>query len=320
MTRWFRYLTVAADLPLAMAVLAIPLAGIGKWSSHVERLTHFRLYWLAVLASLLIFHALRKDWWRSAIAIALLAWGAVLPIRYAVAEIGPPTAVNESPGFRLRVVTANLRAGNCDRTSFRDWIGASQADIVFFSEFTPDWDHDLGECRDRFPHQIRYPRPGASGVALLSRHPLGEPDASGISSGEDHPWIDTTVTVGGIAVRVVGMHPRTPRRGERFTSRNDQLRHAGAIAANEPGPLIVLGDLNCTPYSPWFRVLTFGGLKDTAMGRSLEATWSDGVFWLPIDHILVSQHWRVISRDVAEDSMGSDHYPVTTELETVQTR
>ena len=76
-----------------------------------------------------------------------------------------------------------------------------------------------------------------------------------------------------------------------------------------------MGDLNCTPFSPWFdRLLTRGLLRDSAVGLSLKPTWSSGPWWLPLDHILLGGKWEVRERRVYEDRLGSDHFPVMATL------
>ena len=113
-------------------------------------------------------------------------------------------------------------------------------------------------------------------------------------------------------------HPRTPRGGHRFVERNLQLERAAefSAAAALRGELVVLmGDLNCTPFSPWFdRLLTRGLLRDSAVGLSLKPTWSSGPWWLPLDHILLGGKWEVRERRVYEDRLGSDHFPVMATL------
>lgn len=75
--------------------------------------------------------------------------------------------------------------------------------------------------------------------------------------------------------------------------------------------MVLLGDLNCTPFSPWFgRLLRDGQLRDTGKGFGLPSTWSRHGIGLPIDHILAGGAWQVIDRRVHPDRMGSDHHPV----------
>ena len=79
---------------------------------------------------------------------------------------------------------------------------------------------------------------------------------------------------------------------------------------------MVVGDLNCTPWSPHFRrLLRDAGLRDVARGRGLEPTWypTSLPLGIPIDHVLVSDEIGVANRELGSD-LGSDHRPVRVEI------
>jgi endonuclease/exonuclease/phosphatase (EEP) superfamily protein YafD len=79
---------------------------------------------------------------------------------------------------------------------------------------------------------------------------------------------------------------------------------------------VLLGDFNCTPWSPVFRdLVTTAGLRSTAMGVGLSPTWFSR--WLPlgltVDHILVGTAINAQGHEVGRD-VGSDHFPVVADL------
>ena len=77
-------------------------------------------------------------------------------------------------------------------------------------------------------------------------------------------------------------------------------------------PVLLLGDLNATPWShPFKRLLQETGLIDGSRGMGYQPTWPAGVLPLliPIDHCLHSQELRVVHKEVGP-MVGSDHYPV----------
>ena len=85
------------------------------------------------------------------------------------------------------------------------------------------------------------------------------------------------------------------------------------------GPRTILaGDLNCTPWSYWFRrLLRESQLSNSAHGRGLNITWTPlriAVCGLPIDHVLVGSEIRV-SRRFVGPYLGSDHRPVVVDFE-----
>jgi endonuclease/exonuclease/phosphatase (EEP) superfamily protein YafD len=99
--------------------------------------------------------------------------------------------------------------------------------------------------------------------------------------------------------------------------RNEQLealaRHARATTSL---PLVVVGDLNVSPFSPQFRhLLEEGRLRSAADGFGWQPTWPS--FLLPagiqIDHALVSPAVTVkaFSRGPFD---GSDHRPIVVDV------
>jgi endonuclease/exonuclease/phosphatase family metal-dependent hydrolase len=88
------------------------------------------------------------------------------------------------------------------------------------------------------------------------------------------------------------------------------------LARESTLPVVMLGDLNLTPYAPPFdRLLRDGRLHDAMRGRGWQPTWRAG-FWplaLRIDHVLVSPGLCVEEATVGP-AVGSDHRPVLARL------
>ena len=86
-----------------------------------------------------------------------------------------------------------------------------------------------------------------------------------------------------------------------------QLERVGEIAEGCDGPVVVVGDLNITPFSPSFRRLCDAGrLRDARVGHGIQPSWPAGRWMLsiPIDHGLVSEHWRGVV------SIGPDKFVI----------
>ena len=58
------------------------------------------------------------------------------------------------------------------------------------------------------------------------------------------------------------------------------------------------------------------GLRNARKGYGIQPTWPNAsrLIGIPIDHILVSAQWDVLSFKVGEN-IGSDHFPVIVELQ-----
>lgn len=119
----------------------------------------------------------------------------------------------------------------------------------------------------------------------------------------------------GKPLTLVVTHPLPPLAG--FVVRNLQLAHI-AKARQEWGPdVIVSGDLNISSWSPYFQDLVReSGLRDSQLGFGVQPSWPAGllpVMRIPIDHVLVSENFVVLKRELGPD-IGSDHLPVYVEL------
>ncbi|MDB6135386.1 MAG: hypothetical protein JWM59_3629 [Verrucomicrobiales bacterium] len=53
-----------------------------------------------------------------------------------------------------------------------------------------------------------------------------------------------------------------------------------------------------------------GRLLDSGQGFGLPPKWRSGIWFLPIDHLLISRHWRTLDRCVHTGDLGSDHQPL----------
>ena len=98
--------------------------------------------------------------------------------------------------------------------------------------------------------------------------------------------------------------------------RNQQLTELATRATAVQGPLIVAGDFNTTPYSPYFADwLEAAGVTDSRRGRTLSTSWPTMLRWagIPIDHVAVNEHFAILAHRNLPN-FESDHYGVLVEL------
>lgn len=103
---------------------------------------------------------------------------------------------------------------------------------------------------------------------------------------------------------------------ENWHLRNEQLEEIAEFVRDKPGHVVVLGDLNVTPWSKSFQKFTeSANLRDSRRGFGVNATWPAwlGGLGIPIDHCLVSE--GIVVRNVETgESVGSDHRPLIAEF------
>ena len=80
--------------------------------------------------------------------------------------------------------------------------------------------------------------------------------------------------------------------------------------------MIVAGDFNTTPWSPYFRdLVAAAGLRNAAEGHGYVGTWP-AWFWpalIPIDHVLLKG--PLVATSVRRGpAIGSDHFPIIADV------
>lgn len=294
-------------LGMVLAGVATAGRGLGLLSSHIERLSHFRLWWIGLLLGLMLWFLKRRQRGPAALA-AVLMMAATLPL---IGYWMPKSNAATTSTTPIKFIGWNLLWENPRHADALEWLKSQEADVILLTECTEEWRHDLTDLFERYPHRISSERKGAEGMVLLSRYPLSPPDPDGLSETEPKPWISTIMQSPDGPKRIIGLHPRVPRSGQRFDLRNLQYQKAARIASSPGVPVVVLGDFNCTPFSAWFEwLLDRGKLRDSALGYGIHSTWVSNGIGLPIDHVLISSELEVLDHRVHEDRIGSDHHPV----------
>ena len=159
------------------------------------------------------------------------------------------------------------------------------------------------------------------GMAVFVRDGLRIEEATRFWDSAQVPRLETTVRLaGGATVWVIAVHTLPPvsagyaaERGEQFDALGQRVR----AAEGEGHQVVVIGDLNATPWSAPFRqLIQETGLRDTAVGFGPSGTWPTPAGWLlgiPLDHVLVGPEVTLLARWIGP-SLGSDHRPVAAEL------
>jgi endonuclease/exonuclease/phosphatase (EEP) superfamily protein YafD len=311
--RWLDRLLVLCTA-VAVIVNLLPLAA--RWSWSLELTTHFRVQYLVVTAALLTLVALRRKWVACA---ALIAAGAVsaVPVLPYVGISSPLTS--PMAGSPIKVLTVNVSYLQFNVRRLIELVRESDPDVLIVQELTPHAERVLADFDAAFPHYRKFPADGPTGIGLWSRYELesGETFALGRL-----PAIEARVRSPQGTFTVIGAHLSSPVRPRRAAARNLELRALGVRSAAVSGPLVVAGDFNITPYSPYFTDwLAASGLTDTRRGRTLSPSWPTMLPWfaIPIDHVAVNSGFEIRSH-VRLPNFESDHYGVLAELVLLEQR
>ncbi|MCC6695544.1 MAG: endonuclease/exonuclease/phosphatase family protein [Candidatus Hydrogenedentes bacterium] len=307
---------IARAIVSRYAVLAAVGAFLGGASPLVARAhfllelgTHFMaLYTIAAAVAFVILAVLRA--WRFA-AVALTAL--VLTGGQVAPYFGASATATATVGTRLRVMEVNVLTSNRNHDAFLEMVRAEQPDVIAVLEISAAWVEVLRELSDLYPHKWVEPQEDNFGIGLLSKLPLQD---SEVIDFEGVPAIRAEVEVEGTPVHVFAVHTLPPVNSENAARRNRQLKRLPELVKDVDGSVIVVGDLNATMWSPYFKSLCRdSGLKDVRKGRGIVPSWPTqfAPVMIPIDHGLHSESLAVtgIHRGTA---FGSDHLPLVVDF------
>ncbi|MEV4639869.1 endonuclease/exonuclease/phosphatase family protein [Actinoplanes sp. NPDC049548] len=265
--------------------------------------------WLLVLAvPLTVVAVLRRQRVEAAIAV-VLCLAHVTWLAGAYCTSGP----QEAPGATatVRLLSANLKAGNSAVTSVARKLRDSGADVLSLQEVTPE---HLARLRKAglpgtYPYSVIDALPGFHGSAIFSKLPLTAARAFDV---DGSPMTTATITRGGRTVRIVAVHAVAPLSGTNRTRWRAQLASLRTMLPAENSATVLIGDFNATLDHRSLADLTEAGWRDafTEAGEGFGFTYPNG--WGPVmpmlrlDHAMVSEPLTVLRAETG-DNPGSDH-------------
>ena len=187
--------------------------------------------------------------------------------------------------------------------------------ILVLEEINARWLIDLEGALRAYPHSRVSPREDNFGIGLFSKFLLS--NARVVDIGEARlPSICAEVTIQATTLNVIATHPPPPG-GARYSRwRNSQLNLIPDHVPKDGLPILLLGDLNVSPWSHHFgQLLKKTGLRDSSKGHGVQPTWPAGnpLLSIPIDHCLHSREVTILKRTIGPD-VGSDHYPLIVDI------
>ncbi len=304
-----RRATLAAIL---LACAGTVMGELGRLAMPFEIASNLRIQYLLLLAPAAV---LAIVWGRRKLA-ALAGAAALVNLAYIGAlalDAGPTPAHAAAPVHRALLLNAYYRSRS--PAGVIRLIYEKKPDVVVLVEVTPGLADALRGLADEYPYREAFPRPDAGGLAILSRQPLESVHRYPFGSWKRAVLVART-RIGDRMVTVVGLHPYSSRGLERSRIRGIQFRAVARWLAGRDEPVLLLGDLNITPWSPLFAdFLHASGLHDARRGFGALPTYPVWFppFWLPLDHCLVSRELTIRDLRVGPYA-GSDHLPVVVDF------
>lgn len=287
-----------------------------------------RYLWVADLANFIRPHLLASGIVLFLVGLALprrstKIAGAIALVVAAIPFLFLPAPASSTTGTPINVVAANVYVDNPDPADFLAIPTVASADILVLQEVTPRW-QDALLASGRWAFESSRDLEANTDMKLFSRFPIL--DARTISP-------ESRDTGGRYAVRfellvnertvvVYAVHPQTPRSTRMWRQRAAYLRDLERALRTEPtdASVIVAGDWNTPPWSPFFRdLLSSSGYRTTearwwpSPTRFSIRLWSLTQIGTPIDRIVVSPNVG-LSELLMGPTFGSNHLPVIARL------
>lgn len=256
------------------------------------------------------------------IATALRNWAAAVVatlVTLCLAAAVLPRAIGDGtvdPDGRqtLVVLSANIHHGTADPATVIDLVDRYDADLLSVQELTPSSARELRAAGlgMLLPNTILETHRSASGAGLYSRLPMRKLPGSQFFFRQPRAALELP---DGRSIRVVGVHPFPPGRG------NDDVWQDALKSLPTAGvgaPWILVGDFNATLDVSLMRETIDRGYRDAGevAGEGLVPTFPRDRHLIPpitIDHVLADERLGIVDYAV-EELPGSDHRALRVEL------
>jgi endonuclease/exonuclease/phosphatase (EEP) superfamily protein YafD len=294
-------------------LLIVGIGAVGAWLGGLHWLGDILAlvvdYYLLAAALLLLAFLWGRSWRLAGVAALVMALaGAQLFAHPRVAPAAPPAAERS-----LRLLVFNIYFMNEDLDAVVATVRRYDPDVVFLMEYSDAVQQQIEGAFAAYPYRLIRPSRFTMGLALFSRIPIEEAE---VHRGEETriPVYEVRMRVDGKPFTFVGGHPWPPQLRWGALHRS-QMEAITSVAASAAPPLLIAGDFNAAPWSH-----TMGRLAEQARalpirrGLDLTKTWRPlPGFGLPIDHVLVTPEWQVLSQEYGPPG-GSDHAPMIVDL------
>jgi endonuclease/exonuclease/phosphatase (EEP) superfamily protein YafD len=212
------------------------------------------------------------------------------------------------------VISFNVLTSNGEKTAVVDWLtrnlSTKGTNVVFLTEVDRAWEEALRPLEKSLPFSYRSIREDNFGIAVYS-----SAEIKGVAF-DSFPDCEVPVFAGSLTfkdkeVRLIGAHPVPPSSSDYFELRNECLRDLKESILAQPQLLVLMGDLNTSPWGPNFPKY----MNDPFPWLFRRHTWETmgGIVSTSIDHVLYLGDFQVTGAMIGPD-LGSDHRPVVVKL------
>ncbi|MBI4127297.1 endonuclease/exonuclease/phosphatase family protein [Candidatus Peregrinibacteria bacterium] len=291
---------------------ALYLGQIYSWLADYwwgfELFTHYSLHFLLASFVLILVAVKLRMWKTIPLLLVIFSIHSAQIAPYYETQIAAPTN-----GPEIKIFSSNFLVSNEDFETIQTVIASEKPDFVQILEASYAWNKEKAMFEKDYPYITISEKTGSFGIVAASKYPaeFRHFTLAGYEA------LETVLNVKGAPLTILSVHPFPPSRKDLAELRNEQYKELiSKINSAAANPIIVAGDFNSAPWSPWFeKLLDKTGLKDAALGFGIINTWNVNIPFLkiPIDHVLASPDIAVEDFRRAAN-VGADHYPIVATL------
>ncbi|MCA9449340.1 MAG: endonuclease/exonuclease/phosphatase family protein, partial [Candidatus Omnitrophica bacterium] len=237
---------------------AVSLVGfLSPFHWAFDLLCHFRFqYALSLSLVTLAFVIMRR--WKSAALCGLVA---TINIATVVPLFIPVDTSVPSSGKIREALHINVDRARGNKEAVRKLIEERDPDLLQLCEISYAWMNELEDLLERYPFRVVEERQDNFGIGLFSKHSFEKALITRIGPA-DVPSCLAIVQLPEATVTVIGTHPIPPGGQRRSMLRDSQLESLAAGIRKATPPVILMGDLNVSPWSSHFQdLLKVSGLR-----------------------------------------------------------
>jgi endonuclease/exonuclease/phosphatase (EEP) superfamily protein YafD len=276
-----------------------------------ELFSHFRLQYIG----LLLVSTFTTIYYKRHLLAILFSLYLVLNLIIVTPFLFASSANNSQNDKSIKLVLSNVLTGNEQKDLISSFIEEVDPDFVVLEEVDEKWMNHLESLKTRYPFWEAVPRADNFGIAFFSKTPIAKIDIFRFSE-FGIPTLIVDLEIHDSPLRIIATHPVPPGSKRQLNMRNDQLAEISKIIRKSSTPVLIVGDLNMTPWSYYHRQFEAENSLTNAMRISgFYVSWPTMLppMYIPVDHILGTK--KVLFHSVETGpNIGSDHLPVVVEF------
>jgi len=320
--------TVLCVLTVVIMLISVLSVFSNTPNNYMKMLDFPRIQWfIASAITMVLFIALTKHWrWYDYALVAGLLGGMTINASYLIhyTPLFPKRVADAPAGHatedRISLLLANVLMDNRNAEPVLALIKEKKPDFFIAMEVDGWWDEQLAEIAKSYPYVREEPNDVAYGMALYSKFPLENIKVNRLNNKKVPSFETTVILPGNRPIVLHSVHPVPPKSFEKYPDNQGEqevaLRKVGQKVATSNYPSIIAGDLNDVVWGYTDRLTeTENLLHDVRVGRGFYNSFNVNKWFMrwPIDHVFVTDHFALHKLERLGD-IGSDHYPIYTEL------